>query len=194
MGSLFSWETLWYFLLFFYVLSCIGLIVIVLLQKGKGSGFAGAFGLGGGSETVFGPRMSKSLPQRLTYIMAAVFMIIAFLMSMISGRLGKGVAPDKISEEISQEVDTSSIGDLGKGLEGVTSTEGGTVTVTPAAPSEGGTVTVTPAAPAEGGTVTVTPATPAATAPGGTVTVTPETPASPAALAAPAAPAAPSGN
>jgi len=186
MGSLFSWETLWYVLLFFYILSCIGLIVIVLLQKGKGSGFAGAFGLGGGSETVFGPRMSKSLPQRLTYIMAAVFMVIAFLMSMISGRLGKGVAPEKMSEEISQqEVDTSSIGDLGKGLEGATSTEGGTVTVTPAAPAQGG---AAPAVPVQGGTVTVTPAAPPATAPGGTVTVTPETPATP------AAPAAPSGN
>ena len=44
----FSWDTLWYGLLIMYVPACFGLIVIVLLQKGKGTGFAGAFGAGAG--------------------------------------------------------------------------------------------------------------------------------------------------
>ena len=90
------WETLWGLLLLLYVPSCIGLIVIVLLQKGKGVGFAGAFGIGPGSDTVFGPRASKSLPVRMTHVMAAVFMTLALVMSLISGRLGKGIAPDKV--------------------------------------------------------------------------------------------------
>ena len=56
LDAIFSWNTLWVLLLVLYIPSCVGLIIIVLLQKGKGTGFAGAFGIGPGSDTVFGPR------------------------------------------------------------------------------------------------------------------------------------------
>ena len=139
------WDILWYVMLALYIPACIGLIVVVLLQKGKGVGFAGAFGMGGGSDTVFGPRMNKSLPQRLTHAMAAIFMILALGMSLVSGRLGKGVAPDKATEEMSQ-TDFSALGDLGSGLEqdmeGPGATENGAGSV---APADADTVTVTPA-------------------------------------------------
>ncbi|HIJ66376.1 MAG TPA: preprotein translocase subunit SecG [Candidatus Hydrogenedentes bacterium] len=87
---------LWWFMLIVYAVCCLGLIVIVLLQKGKGTGFAGAFGVGPGSDTVFGPRMSKSLPVRLTYIMAGLFLSLALVMSIIAGSVGKGAAPGKV--------------------------------------------------------------------------------------------------
>lgn len=98
---IFSFDTLWWILMIIYVPACIGLIVIVLLQKGKGTGFAGAFGAGAGpgSETVFGPRMSRSLPIRLTYISAALFMTIAIIMSLIAGQVGRGVAPELVQED-----------------------------------------------------------------------------------------------
>ena len=51
--AIFRWETAYWLMLFLYVPCCVGLIVVVLLQKGKGVGFAGAFGLGGASDTVF---------------------------------------------------------------------------------------------------------------------------------------------
>ncbi len=98
------WETLWFLLLIVYVPCCVGLITIVLLQKGKGTGFAGAFGMGGGSEAVFGPRAGKSLPVRLTKVMAGLFLTLALIMSLVAGRVGKGVAPelvDEPSEEVS---------------------------------------------------------------------------------------------
>ena len=117
------WETLWILMLILYIPSCIGLIVIVLLQKGKGTGFAGAFGIGPGSDTVFGPRGSKSLPARLTHVMAAIFMILALAMSMISGRVGKGIAPDKVEgpDELGAFGPVSYDGlldDLGSGIAG----------------------------------------------------------------------------
>lgn len=113
------WETLWYAMLILYVPSCIGLIVIVLLQKGKSSGFAGAFGLGAGSDTVFGPRASKSLPQKLTHIMAAIFMILALSMSLIAGRLGKGVAPEAVdaARMEASEINLDVLDDLGMATE-----------------------------------------------------------------------------
>ena len=96
--AIFSVDALWWLILLLYIPSCIGLIAVVLLQKGKGVGFAGAFGMGGGSEAVFGPRSARSLPQRLTYIMAGVFMLLSLVMSTISGKVGRGAAPDTVDE------------------------------------------------------------------------------------------------
>jgi len=98
--AIFSWDTLWWIMMVLYVPCCLGLIVIVLMQKGKGVGFAGAFGMGGGGgDTVFGPRASRSLPIRLTHSMAAVFMVLALAMSMIGGKVGRGVAPEQVAPE-----------------------------------------------------------------------------------------------
>jgi len=98
MERIFSWDTAWYVLLVMYVPACLGLIVIVLLQKGKGTGFAGAFGGGGGpgSETVFGPRAGQTLPVKLTYVAAIIFVLISLSMSMIASYVGRGNAPELI--------------------------------------------------------------------------------------------------
>ncbi|GMU91105.1 MAG: hypothetical protein AMXMBFR4_01630 [Candidatus Hydrogenedentota bacterium] len=96
--AIFSWYTLWWIILPVYVVCCVGLIVIVLLQKGKGTGFAGAFGVGAGSETVFGPRARKSLPVRLTYIMAGLFMFFSLSMSLLVGKIIEGTAPAQVVE------------------------------------------------------------------------------------------------
>ncbi|MBI2432921.1 MAG: preprotein translocase subunit SecG [Candidatus Hydrogenedentes bacterium] len=98
LGFIFSWTVLWWVILLVYVPACLGLIVVVLLQKGKGVGFAGAFGVGGGTEAVFGPRSSRSLPQKLTYTMAGAFMFLALVMSVLSGKVGKGAAPELAGE------------------------------------------------------------------------------------------------
>ncbi|MBI4556385.1 MAG: preprotein translocase subunit SecG [Candidatus Hydrogenedentes bacterium] len=105
------WETLWWILFALYVPACIGLVIIVLLQKAKGVGFAGAFGVGPGSETIFGPRGSRSVPIKITYAMAGIFMLMAFSMSLLSGKLGHGVAPETVEV---QEPGTAGIEDLEK--------------------------------------------------------------------------------
>ena len=97
--AIFNSTVLWWLILLLYLPACFGLIVIVLLQKGKGAGFAGAFGVGGGGDTVFGPRSSKSLPQKITYAAAALFMLLALLMSTLSGRVGRSAAPEQVTEE-----------------------------------------------------------------------------------------------
>lgn len=109
--AIFSYNTLRWLMLILYVPACVGLIVVVLLQKGKGSGFAGAFGIGPGSDAVFGPRASKSLPVRLTYIMAGVFVVLALGLSIVEGKVHKGSAPELIEEE----VQASALQELGLG-------------------------------------------------------------------------------
>ncbi len=99
LDAIFSWNTVWWMMLVLYVPACLGLIIIVLLQKGKGVGFAGAFGAGpGGADAVFGPRSSKSLPQKITYTMAGIFMTLSLAMSMLSGNLGSSVAPSLVED------------------------------------------------------------------------------------------------
>lgn len=119
LDSLFSVDTLWWTLVVLYVPACFGLIIIVLLQKGKGSGFAGAFGVGAGpgSDTVFGPKSARSLPVKLTYVAAAVFMLIAIVMSLIAGSVGKGSAPELIeaAEMESMPAAEGGLSDLGIG-------------------------------------------------------------------------------
>lgn len=113
LSYIFSWNALYWVLMPFYVVSCLGLIVFVLLQKGKGTGFAGAFGAGG-TEAVFGPRSSRSLPQRITYIMAGVFMVLSLCLSMLSGKVTRGAAPALVDETaVTQEAaGASKIDDL----------------------------------------------------------------------------------
>jgi len=111
--AIFRAETLWWILLIIYLPACILLITVVLLQKGKGVGFAGAFGMGGGSETVFGPRASKSFPVRLTHFAAALFLTLALIMSVVSAHVGKGSAPEKVAE--TEEQPFSSLDELGLG-------------------------------------------------------------------------------
>lgn len=63
-----------------YVL-CIGLILIVLLQAGKGGGLAAAFG-GGSSETIFGTRRGNVLT-RVTAVGVSIFMLTSLLLTII---------------------------------------------------------------------------------------------------------------
>ena len=95
---IFSLNTLWWLILLLYIPACFGLIIIVLLQKGKGQGLAGVLGMGGGMDTIFGPRSSKSLPQKITYASAAVFMTLALVMSILSGKVGRSAAPGLVTE------------------------------------------------------------------------------------------------
>jgi preprotein translocase subunit SecG len=69
-----------------HVFTCLFLIGVVLLQQGKGQDLASAFG-GGGSQTAFGPRGSATVLSRATTILAALFMVTSFSLSVIkSGR------------------------------------------------------------------------------------------------------------
>lgn len=162
---IFSWTTLWWIMMVLYVPSCVGLIIVVLLQKGKGVGFAGAFGAGTGAETVFGPRTSRSLPQRITYTMAALFMVIALIMSLLSGRVGRGAAPellDAAAIEPSTQMDELFDENAAPAEGAAPAGEPTPVTVTPQV--DGNVVTIP--APAEGAATVVTPeAAPAEAAP-----------------------------
>ena len=65
----------------FFVLNCLVLIVVVLLQSGKAADLAGAFG-GAGSQTAFGPRGAASVLSQATTWCAIMFMVCALALAV----------------------------------------------------------------------------------------------------------------
>jgi preprotein translocase subunit SecG len=72
-------------LLGFHIMVCVVLIIVVLLQAGKGSSMGLTFG-GGASQTVFGSSGGKSFFARLTTGLAVVFMLTSIVLSIVSSR------------------------------------------------------------------------------------------------------------
>ena len=68
-----------------YVVICFFLILVVLLQQGKGADIAGAFG-GGSSQTAFGARGATTFLHKLTTGAFIGFVAIALLLSILEAR------------------------------------------------------------------------------------------------------------
>ena len=71
-----------------YVLVCLILMLVVLLQQGKGGDIANAFG-GGTSQAAFGARSGATVLSRATTVCAVLFMLGALALG-IRGQRGPG--------------------------------------------------------------------------------------------------------
>lgn len=90
---------------------CVFLILVILLQTGKGAGMGAAFG-GGGSQTLFGPRGAGSFIGKLTGVVAALFMLTSITLAKLSSSQRTGIA-DRVSalnEMRAQDVQPVAIG------------------------------------------------------------------------------------
>ena len=68
-----------------HVVVCIALIMIVLLQTGKGADMGAAFG-GGSSQTLFGSSGASTFLSKATTIAAVVFMLTSLALAYFSGQ------------------------------------------------------------------------------------------------------------
>jgi preprotein translocase subunit SecG len=71
------------FLTVLHVLACVFLIVIVLLQRGKGAEMGAVFGGGAGS-TVFGSRGAGNFLTRMTTAAAVIFMLTSMTLAYVA--------------------------------------------------------------------------------------------------------------
>jgi preprotein translocase subunit SecG len=85
-------------LVILYVLVCLFLILVVLLQQGKGADLAGAFG-GGGSQTSFGPRTRTNVMHRLTTVSFILFVMLSITLAILSGKRGGSVMESVAASE-----------------------------------------------------------------------------------------------
>jgi preprotein translocase subunit SecG len=74
------------FLTVLHVLVCLFLILVVLLQAGKGGGMGIAFGGGGGSQTVFGSSGAGNFLTRLTSVTAFLFLLTSLGLAHFSSQ------------------------------------------------------------------------------------------------------------
>ena len=96
--------------IFIYVILCVSLIGLILLQQGKGSDIGSAFG-GGSSNTMFGPNSSLSPLAKITSVLALIFLVLSFYLTYQSRyvdnditledkliEIEEGVLPDTLPE------------------------------------------------------------------------------------------------
>jgi preprotein translocase subunit SecG len=83
---------LYYSLTTLFLIICVFLILLVLIQKGRGGGLASAFG-GAGGNTAFGSKTGDVLTWA-TSVVFGVFLLIAVLLNLVANKVG---APPKAS-------------------------------------------------------------------------------------------------
>lgn len=76
-------------LIILHVVVCIALIMIVLLQTGKGADMGAAFG-GGSSQTLFGTTGASTFLSKATTVAAVVFMVTSLTLAYISSHQTPG--------------------------------------------------------------------------------------------------------
>jgi len=80
-----------------HLMMCFILILIVLLQSGKGAQMGSAFG-SGASRTIFGTRGTATFLNKLTTVAAIVFMLTSLSLAIIaSQRFGTSVVREETS-------------------------------------------------------------------------------------------------
>src|SRR3970282_215123 len=68
-----------------YVIVCFVLMLVILLQQGKGGDIASAFG-GGSSQAAFGARSGATVLSRATTVCAILFIVGALMLGILAQR------------------------------------------------------------------------------------------------------------
>lgn len=89
-------------LLFVHVVVCFALIVIVLLQGGKGADIGATFGAGS-SQTVFGATGGQSFMSKLTTGAAVIFMLTSLILAYYYAKPGAdSIMPASVGQATQQ--------------------------------------------------------------------------------------------
>ena len=85
-----------------HVIVCVALIMIVLLQTGKGADIGAAFGAGS-SQTLFGSTGATTFLAKATTVAAVVFMLTSFTLAYFSTNRTGGSVMDKMEVPVTQQ-------------------------------------------------------------------------------------------
>ena len=93
------------FVVSLHILLSIILVLVVILQPGKGGDFGSVFGGGGGGGSVFGPRGPTNIFARVTTVVAVMFMVTSITLawysdkSMLTGTAGIEAEMERLQQE-----------------------------------------------------------------------------------------------
>ncbi len=76
---------LYYLIATVFVVNCLVLLLVILIQQGKAGDMASAFG-GGSSQAAFGARTGATLLTKVTWVSASLFFVGALALSIVSTR------------------------------------------------------------------------------------------------------------
>ncbi len=74
-----------YLLTALFVINCLVLLLVILIQQGKAGDMASAFG-GGSSQAAFGARTGATLLTKVTWVSASLFFVGALALSIVTSR------------------------------------------------------------------------------------------------------------
>lgn len=83
------------------------MILVIIVQGGNSGGVGAAFG-GGNSQGVFGAGGAQNFLGKLTYAMAAVFMLTSIGLSVIQGQSGKTGLSERLEQAAESQTDEAS--------------------------------------------------------------------------------------
>ncbi len=94
-------DTLVAILMALDVIFCLLLILLILLQSGKGSDIGSMLGGGGASQTLFGPAGGKNVMVRITTVVAVLFFVTTLALAKLPALSRTG--GNKIIEDLATE-------------------------------------------------------------------------------------------
>jgi preprotein translocase subunit SecG len=89
-------------LIFFYILISVVLILMILLQQGKGSDLGSAFG-SGSSNTMFGPSTAANPLTKITAFLSAAFLILSMTITWQARNVNQEVILQEQSKDVVEE-------------------------------------------------------------------------------------------
>jgi len=97
-----------------FVIACIFLCLLILIQSDKGGGISGALGGGlGGASSLLGTQDTANILTRFTTIFATVFFLLCIIMSFLMGRQNVTVNKSLLQKRAEKQQDYSPASVLG---------------------------------------------------------------------------------
>jgi preprotein translocase subunit SecG len=87
------------FLVIMFVLVCISMVIVILLQASKGQGLAGTFG-GTGASAVFGGRGAATFLNKATAYLAVIYMVLCLMIGYFYKQESDSAQESLIQQEV----------------------------------------------------------------------------------------------
>ena len=112
------------FIIFLHTVVCLLLVMIILMQSGRGGGLTESFSA---AESMFGAKTNIVLV-RATTVLASLFLVTCLSLAFLSARSSKSLIKEKIADTTMPAKETGLMGNVATAVKEVSSSTSATVT------------------------------------------------------------------